>query len=46
MASTQNKRLVATGLLLAIAFILSFIKLYEMPWGGAGDALLRAFRSS
>lgn len=35
MASTQNKRLVATGLLLAIAFILSFIKLYEMPWGGA-----------
>ena len=41
MASTQNKRLVATGLLLAIAFILSFIKLYEMPWG-RGDALLRA----
>jgi len=35
MTNENTKRTITTGLLLAIAFILSFIKLFEMPWGGA-----------
>ena len=35
MATEKNKRLVTTALLLAMAFLLSFVKLWEMPWGGA-----------
>ena len=35
MATEKNKRLVTTALLLAMAFLLSFVKLWEMPWGGS-----------
>lgn len=35
MSSQNVKRMVETALLFAIAIILSFVKLYEMPWGGA-----------
>lgn len=35
MQQTNTRRLVETALLFAIAMILSFVKLFEMPWGGA-----------
>lgn len=35
MNNFKTVRLVETGLAFAIAVILSFIKLFEMPWGGA-----------
>lgn len=35
MQQTNTKRLVETALLFAIAMILSFVKLFEMPWGGS-----------
>lgn len=35
MNNFKTIRLVETGLAFAIAVILSFIKLFEMPWGGA-----------
>lgn len=35
MANAKTQKLITTALLLAIAFVLSFIKLFEMPWGGA-----------
>lgn len=31
----NTKRLVETAMLFAIAMILSFVKLFEMPWGGS-----------
>lgn len=33
--NAKTKKLVETGLLFAMALILSMIKLYRMPWGGA-----------
>lgn len=35
MKQIQTKKLVETALLFAIAMILSFVKLFTMPWGGA-----------
>lgn len=35
MQQINTKRLVETALLFAIAMILSFVKLFEMPWGGS-----------
>lgn len=35
MPQTNTKRLVETALLFAMAMILSFVKLFEMPWGGS-----------
>lgn len=35
MSSQNIRRMVETAMLFAIAIILSFVKLYEMPWGGA-----------